>query len=84
MRHRHPGWQTEHTLPVVDRNGVLVGTFGHQMLHELEGGPAPLVAEAPLGLAVGEMYWGVLSAVLESIGKVLNTGDAPSEAEERR
>lgn len=69
----HPGWLRHHTLPVVDRNDALIGTIDLPTLRELEEDWASKTEDPPLGLVVGEMYWSVLSTLVENILGTLRT-----------
>jgi magnesium transporter len=70
----HPGWKEHHMLPVVDRNEVLIGTIGHQVREPEDRG-----AEEPsLAFAMGEMYWTLLSSLVEGVVRSLRSGDASS------
>ena len=63
---RHDAWSTFHALPVVDRNDNLLGVLTHAALREDETGGAGL-EEAPLVMAIGEMYWIMLASLGEAI-----------------
>lgn len=79
----HPGWRTHYLLPVVDPRGVLVGVLGHQRLRELEGESAAQGSDATIGLAVAEMYWTVMSALVETLVRSVRSRDpSPRTTEE--
>lgn len=54
----HPAWRRFHSLPVVDRNDVLVGVLTYAALRSLAGETEEQEAKgAALALAMGELYW---------------------------
>ena len=70
-----PGWQQYHTLPVVDRKGILVGVISSQMLRSLQEKRAIRGPEAALGLAIGEMYWTVMTSFVRGLTRALQPVD---------
>lgn len=80
----HPGWRHHHTLPVVDRNEVLVGAIDYRTLRELEEESAVRGGNPPLGLALGEMYWTVLSAIVEGVVHSMRPAGAIPKSEVHR
>ena len=75
----HPGWRDHHTLPVVDRGGVLVGTIGHSAMYPVKARSG----QHSIGLELGEMYWLVVSAMMEGIGRSLTPPGRSSREAER-
>lgn len=67
----HPGWRNHHSLPVVDRNDVLIGVLGYRALRELEGGSDARREDPQLGLAMAGMYWTVMSALVDGVFRAL-------------
>ena len=64
----HPGWQSLHELPVVDRAGRLVGVISFAALlrqRQPRSGDRPAVAAA---VALGELYWLGLIRVFDELG----------------
>jgi magnesium transporter len=65
----HPAWQDHHLLPVVDRNQVLLGVIRYPTMRRLHGELAGRPPSTPLGLALGEMYWTMMSTVVEGVAR---------------
>lgn len=80
----HPGWRHHHTLPVVDRNEVLIGAFTYQALRELEADSGVRREDPQLSLALGEMYWTVMSTLVESVFRSLTAREVKPRGEVRR
>ena len=64
----HPGWQSLHELPVVDRAGRLVGAISFEVplrLRQAQRGEQQAVTGA---VAFGELYWRGLIRVFDELG----------------
>jgi magnesium transporter len=71
----HPGWRLWHALPVVDDQGVLVGTVRYETFRRLEREAAPtLQIQDALGVAIGlgELYWATAAQLLRSLGPLVS------------
>ena len=70
----HPGWRTLHMLPVVDADGLLVGSLTLGELRLLA--PLPVAAGGIVSAAVGlgELYWYGLGGALDGLGAAIARG----------
>lgn len=78
----HPGWRRHHTLPVVDQREVLVGALDHRTLHQLER--VVVDTAEPLGLALGEMYWTMMSSLVDGLVRSVTPAVHRSDREVER
>lgn len=76
----NPAWRDFHALPVVDREGVLVGALRYETLRRLEtdGAGDRAIGLLPVGQAFGELYWTAATAFMNG------TFDALRSLTERR
>jgi magnesium transporter len=81
----HPGWRQWHALPVVDEQGVLLGTVRYDTFRRLaeEAAPAVQFREA-LGVAmgIGELYWTIAAQLIGSLGSPAPPESASSNRRE--
>jgi len=65
----HPGWKTHRRLPMVERDGVLIGALDYGYLQETLGEASGMVVTDPLEnlLSLGGLYWLSLAQLLDSI-----------------
>ena len=65
----HPGWKTQRRLPMVERDGTLIGVLDYSYLQEMVGDDAGVVMDDPLEnlLSLAGLYWLSLAQLLDSI-----------------
>jgi magnesium transporter len=76
---RHPGWQSFHSLPVVDGKETLVGVVRYETLRRLEAETSSDRSEDLflLGATLGETWAAVTMAMLDGVSAILR-GDGTS------
>lgn len=65
----HEAWHHHHQLPVVDRHGTLLGVLRYHTMRALGRGRSRADPPGSLGLALSEMYWDVMSALVDAVGR---------------
>jgi Mg/Co/Ni transporter MgtE len=67
----HPAWEKSFSIPVVDRDGILLGLLHRSVLSAHIRGGARAHAQDVLApvMALAELYWAVSSSVIALIGK---------------
>jgi magnesium transporter len=70
----HPGWATQHRLPVVERDNILVGVLDYTRLKEATG-ERVIRAHDPLDnlLSLAGLYWLSLMQLLDSMLSISRT-----------
>ena len=70
----HPGWLEYHTLPVVDENGLFVGSLRYKALRRLASQAMGPPGSERAGAALGELYRigldGLIKGAAESLGSM--------------
>lgn len=71
----HPGWKTQRRLPMVERDGTLIGVLDYSYLQEMVGDDAGMVVDDPLDnlLSLAGLYWLSLAQLLDSILGIART-----------
>lgn len=64
----HPGWQSLHEMPVVDRAGRLVGAISFAVLLRLRQARSGDQQAVDAAVAFGELYWLGLIRVFDELG----------------
>lgn len=67
----HPAWERSFSIPVVDRDGILLGQLHRSVLNAYIRGGARAHAQDVLApvMALAELYWAASSSVISMIGK---------------
>lgn len=82
----HPGWRELHALPVVDREGRLLGVLRYRTMRQIEENLRPSRRGRGAGAtaeALGELYTAGVLRVVQAAASVLVPG-APREGEKPR
>jgi len=71
----HPGWKTQRKLPMVERDGTLIGVLDYSYLQEMVGDADGMVVDDPLEnlLSLAGLYWLSLAQLLDSILGIART-----------
>jgi len=71
----HPGWKTHRRLPMVERNGTLIGTLDYNYLQETVGETGTAEMNDPMDnmLSLASLYWISLVQLLDSILGIART-----------
>ena len=64
----HPGWQSLHALPVVDRADRLVGAISFAVLLRLQRAPHGQGQAITSAVALGQLYWLGMVRVVDGLG----------------
>jgi len=78
----HPGWGSHHALPVVDREGRLVGVIQLETVRALERDTQPATNRAAAmetAMRLGELLWIALASVFAGLARQDPAADRPEE-----
>ncbi|MCW9048151.1 MAG: hypothetical protein OQK46_08750 [Gammaproteobacteria bacterium] len=72
----HPGWKTHRRLPMVERDGTLIGALDYSYLQETLGESDGMLMNDPLEnmLSLAGLYWLSLAQLLDSVLGIARNG----------
>lgn len=75
----HPGWETHRSLPMVERDGTLVGVLDYDAVRDAIGESEPTHSRDPLEniLSLASLYWLSLAQLLDSVLSIARPGAGP-------